>query len=229
MTLLARIFLLHLVVLTSPYASAIVASITQPTSEDPALNERTSTDEGVSDGISGFLGSTSLSDVFKASKNISDDIWTRSLTNARRSMRAPANDIGLSDDQVNSSVAILNLLSDYEHLNKTIERYYHFSQTVTIPWVTLKKSLDSVVTTLRDDYPSERQRRILVKRIFAKTITPLRIDAAMTAEAFHESFTGPNLRWEILGLIFTYFALGNRVSRTESKLPHDTVSNSSRL
>jgi hypothetical protein len=75
------------------------------------------------------------------------------------------------------------------------------------PWITMKNSIESISKTLRDEYPSEAQRTTLSENIFLQTFKPIVIEDNVTAETFHQSFTGSQLRWEILGLIFTNLAL----------------------
>jgi hypothetical protein len=75
------------------------------------------------------------------------------------------------------------------------------------PWITMKISIESISKTLREEYSSEAQRTALSERIFLQTSTPLIIDDNITAETFHQFFTGSKLRWEILGLVFTNLAL----------------------
>jgi hypothetical protein len=167
--------------------------------------------------VPGFLGSTSFSEVFKASRHISDDIWLEPLANVKKLLRTPPT-YRLSADRINAGAKILGLLTDSVYVKRIIEQFYHVSQIVIPPWITLKQSLDSIVNLLREDYPTDGERQLLAEKIFAQTFIPLRVDESTTAENFHKSFTGPKLRWEILGLVYTYLALGSLITDSEPRL-----------
>ncbi|KAF2437123.1 hypothetical protein EJ08DRAFT_578120 [Tothia fuscella] len=156
-----------------------------------------------------YLGSISFSEVFKASTrgHVSDNIWLEPLANVTKSLRSPAT-YTLPEERIQSGAEILSLLFDFEYINKTIERYCVVSQIVALPWSMLKKSLDSLQSTLRQ-HPTKAQRYSLSKQIFTQTFIPLQVDEANTGGDFHLTFTGSKLRWEFLGVLFTYIALGS--------------------
>ncbi|KUJ10214.1 uncharacterized protein LY89DRAFT_656902 [Mollisia scopiformis] len=155
----------------------------------------------------GYLGSTSFSGIIKASKHASDDVWLGPLAQVKRTLRTPAH-WHLSSDRVTTGARVLGLLPDYVALEKILEMHYAASQTVLAPWISISRATDAIIKTLRDEYPTDSQRLLLAEKIFAKTGEPLEIDEHTTVETLHESFTGANLRWEILGILFTYLALG---------------------
>jgi hypothetical protein len=101
-------------------------------------------------------------------------------------------------------------------VKKTLKMYYAISQVVVVPWITLDKATDAITTSLKADFSTNAQRLKLVEKIFANTGEPLELDEKITAETLHESFTGDNLRWEILGIIFTYLALGIKAIEGET-------------
>lgn len=194
-----------------------------PTLNDPgtAGTTTTSTTANRSDGRSrtsevAYLGSTSFSEVFKANEHTSDHVWLGPLTEVKRSLRTPAH-YRLSPERLSSGAHILGLIVEHSNVRKTLETYYTQSSTVVIPWITLDKATDSIIKTLRENYHSETRRIRLVENIFAKTGEPLQLDEQITAGNFHENFTGPNLRWEILGILFTYLALGTEMAEIHSK------------
>jgi hypothetical protein len=163
----------------------------------------------------GYLGSTSFSEVFKASRHQSDDVWLGPLANVKKSLRTPANNhYRLQADRINSGAAILDLFVDFPFINRTVEEYYVFSQIVIAPLITIKNSLGSIQKTLLE-YSTKSQRQRLAEEIFAQTFTPLVIDENCDAETLHLSFTGTKLRWEILGLLFTTLALGTLLDHNE--------------
>jgi hypothetical protein len=159
----------------------------------------------------GYLGSTSFSEVFKASKHPSDSVWLTPLAQVKRTLRTTAT-YQLTSEHMAPGVRLLNLLSDHATMKETLQNYYAISPIVVVPWITLEKAIDSILQTLRVDYTTKAQRLALVHRIFTKTGEPLELDEHVTAETLHESFTGDNLRWEILGILFTYLALGMRTT-----------------
>lgn len=158
----------------------------------------------------GYLGSTSFSEVFKASEHTSDHVWLGPLAQIKRSLRTPAN-YRLCSDSLTSGVQILRLISEHPNMKKTLKKFCAFRMTVVIPWITLDKAADAIISTLRDDFPTDDQRLELVENIFSNTGEPLKLDEEITADRLHETFTGPHLRWEILGIVFTYLALGTQI------------------
>ena len=148
---------------------------------------------GASSSEVGYLGPTSFSEVFKASKHTSDDVWLGSLAQVKRSLRTPAK-YRLSSDRLTSGSHLLSLLSDHVMVKKTLKMYYAISQVVVVPWITLDKATDAITASLKTDFSTNAQRLKLVEKIFANTGEPLELDEKITAETLHESFTGDNLR-----------------------------------
>lgn len=121
----------------------------------------------------------------------------------------------LSRERVEDGAKILSLLSDPAYVLRTIKGFYAVSQIVSAPFITLKNSIESITKTLRDEYATDAQRLVLSERIFAQTFVPLVLDENTTAENLHESFTGSKLRWEILGVIFTYLSMGTLMDSSD--------------
>jgi hypothetical protein len=161
----------------------------------------------------GFLGSTSFSEVFKASRHQSDDIWLEPLAIIKKSLRSPAT-YTLPADRISSGATLLELFTDFPLMKRTIEEFYGFSQIATAPLITLKNSLDSIQNIL-NEHSTKPQRLLLAEQIFCRTYTPLVVNEDMTAENFHLSFTGRELRWEIIGVLFTMLALGSLLDSNE--------------
>lgn len=162
----------------------------------------------------GFLGSVSFSEVFKASGHSSDNVWLGPLANMKQTLSTPSF-YTLSRERIEDGAKILGLLSDPAYVLRTIKDFYAVSQIVSAPFITLKKSIESITRTLRDEYPSDAQRLVLSERIFSQTFVPLVLDENTTAENLHESFTGSKLRWEILGVIFTYLSMGTLMDSSD--------------
>lgn len=150
-----------------------------------------------------------------ATKHYSDDVWLGPLAQVKSSLRTPAS-YRLSSDRVTSGARVLNLLSNQVDVKTCVERYYVISSAVVIPWITLDKAIDAITLTLSDKHPTDAQRLVLVEDIFANTGEPLELDEYVTAETLHKSFTGANLRWEILGLLFTYLAFGMQMTEGDT-------------
>jgi hypothetical protein len=157
--------------------------------------------------IPGYLGSTSFSEVFKRSQHQSDDIWLEPLAKIKKSLRSPAT-YTLSTEKIASGATILDIFTDFPFIKRTIEDFYSVSQIAIAPLVTLKNSLDSIQQTL-NEHSTKPQRLLLAEQIFGRTYTPLVVNENITADNFHLSFTGVELRWEIIGVLFTMLALGS--------------------
>lgn len=138
---------------------------------------------------------------------LSDEVWLGSLEQVRSALRTPAS-YRLSPGRVSSGIKMLALLSHRVAFKETMKQYYLVCTAVVVPWISLEKAADAVSETLRDEFTTPAHQLALVERIFKKTGEPLLLDEQVTAETLHETFTGPNLRWEILGVFFTFLALG---------------------
>ncbi|KAE8131229.1 hypothetical protein BDV38DRAFT_288897 [Aspergillus pseudotamarii] len=104
-------------------------------------------------------------------------------------------------------VQLLRPLKLYEDL--VTDKYYRSSFTVIpaplvlTPLRLLRKHWD------REGWPQEN----LGSRITQNTVTQLiKVESNMTTDQFYHSFTGANLRWEFVGLIFAMAGLGVSVS-----------------
>jgi hypothetical protein len=167
----------------------------------------------VNEETPGFLGSTSFSEVFKANRHASDDIWLQPLAHVKSSLRSHPT-YTLQPDRINSGAEILGLFTDFKFIKRIIVEYHNVSPTAIPPWITLNNSLDSLQETLQG-CKTAAQRQFLAERIFTQTFIPLKIDESANAANFHLSFTGDKLRWEILGVLFTYLALGSLLDNVE--------------
>jgi hypothetical protein len=162
----------------------------------------------------GFLGSTSFSEVFKASRvHQSDNVWLEPLANVKNSLRTPST-YWLHADRINAGAKILDMFTDFPSMNRMIEQYYSCSQIAVAPLITMKNSMDSLQKSL-DEHTTRAQRLLLAEQIFANTFTPLLIDQDITPENLHLSMTGDKLRWEIIGLLFTTIGLGSMLENNE--------------
>ena len=187
-------------------------SATSPSSAAGSLGtQKAGTATRLFSEASGFLGPTSFSATFLDNSDglgplsgpTDEDMDTRKTS-------VPGNAAGnakavLTESQIQLGMQVLANIPD----EATCRRLHELNQYT-----------DNGILKLSDEYLSadiwkivgehggnpERHWRKLVERITAKTATPLRdIDDAME---WLDSIVGENLRWEVLGLLFTYWAGG---------------------
>lgn len=103
---------------------------------------------------------------------------------------------------------LLKLLSAFDLYERLIENYYQRGLFTIIPAPLILNALRFARKYLEnnEDTTNPKQRN-LYRKICQNTAKPLQISATATAEEFYQSFTGENLRWEFVGVIFALAGL----------------------
>ena len=101
---------------------------------------------------------------------------------------------------------LLSLLHPFSFYQELIHSYFLASHTFTIAQPLILGALPQV----KNDIAGRESRAdgdtgndSLSLEIFENTARPLTVPASMAATDFHTLFTGQNLRWDFIGLIFT--------------------------
>ncbi|KAE8143368.1 hypothetical protein BDV38DRAFT_277393 [Aspergillus pseudotamarii] len=108
---------------------------------------------------------------------------------------------------VQRTAEILRCLQDFPTIDQLVCEYYKLSKAAVIPSLLLN-ALPSIQTVI-DAAQLHKSPPEQVARVLQNTKHVLHVPSIMTGSQFHELFTGPNLRLEILGV---FYAIAGRLS-----------------
>jgi hypothetical protein len=164
---------------------------------------------GSSAFLPNFLGSTSYSSVFAHS-------WKNGAAGSAKQWQTPLGDMVHAEDaaaditSVNIGAQLLQLLSTVPHIEQSIKRFYQVREFVFIPESLVVSSVVSIKATLQGQSTSSSYLQNLSKAVFINTSRELDFSSNRNPKTIPELLTGPNLRWEIIGIIFTLLALSSQ-------------------
>ncbi|KAB8257803.1 hypothetical protein BDV32DRAFT_140081 [Aspergillus pseudonomiae] len=105
----------------------------------------------------------------------------------------------ISEKQILEGVAVLNLLIKFPAFADCIHRYLELSYTCMVPGPFIKACVLSIQETIFG-LRGKRLRQLAVD-VSVNTSKPLNLFTPVPAKDYHTLFTGPNLRWEIIGFV----------------------------
>ncbi|PWY90199.1 putative C6 transcription factor [Aspergillus heteromorphus CBS 117.55] len=146
----------------------------------------------------GYLGSTS---------------YTAILAEYRTELALEAEDSTVSDPfarsidpgRLQSGLKLLKLLHNLRICDNLLRRYYSRVLVAVIPEVivtSIMRSIRDILDNLDTGQDMEGQLEDLVGKISQNTSRPLSTRGLMTVEQYCATFTGGNLRWEAIGIVF---------------------------
>ena len=149
--------------------------------------------------LPGYLGSTSFSAVLAEHPS-------------ELSFELPANNVAFGPStrvvdpiRLQSGIDILKLLSEFSICDSLIRKFYSRTLCVVIPAVMIEAIMQSVRGILGGlDFTGAMDSQIqdLAHQIFQNTSRPVAVNATMTVSDYCALFTGRNLRWEAVGIMF---------------------------
>ena len=146
----------------------------------------------------GYIGEIGFNEIFRESRATLENAWIEPLVNVKRTLFQVPYFSSMAEDRIHLGAKILPLLEKFDMIAKLIEEFYLVSFQVIAPWQTVQ----DILASLRDIIPevrTERSRKKLAAKLLYNTCSPIEIDENVTAQNFHERFTGKKLRWEVLG------------------------------
>ena len=112
-----------------------------------------------------------------------------------------------SQNHIDQGVRILHRYPDRTICDRLLDRYFVVGD-VTLPEPTIRYCCESVWSTYGDylrEPRTDQRLSIMSRELCQNAMNPL--PAAYSTKQWTESFSGHNLRWEIVGNLFTIFAL----------------------
>ena len=158
----------------------------------------------------GFLGSTSYAAVFTESQNqIGLD-----ADQENGELHQPHSDPTVSspgkDALIKEGAAVLALLSDFPIYGPFIDQWLDYARGLALIAPFMPECMASIKRDLYDPFVKAKSGRALLhasEMLFTNGAKPMKMDPGMTFRQYHTLFTGDNLRWEALGMVFTAVGL----------------------
>lgn len=114
------------------------------------------------------------------------------------------------DALVQEGASILTLLSDLPSYEPFIEQWLEYARGIALIAPFVPQCLISVKRDLYDPFVKAKSGRALLhasEMLFKNSAKPLKMPPNMTFQQYHTLFTGANLRWEAIGMLFTAVGL----------------------
>jgi hypothetical protein len=173
-----------------------------------------------------FLGSTCFSAVIEDDKDVVD-LHTGQVYNRRFLPDIDKGSNSISEEQIVAGIDVLKLFLEQPDMVALIQRAYDLNFTYMVPRSITMACATSIHGIFHGPAvkPGKKQLRRLVLSICENTYKPLALFPSIRAKDYHTLFTGPNLRWEIVGYIL---ALLGRALQFDLKRGAEIHSTSSR-
>ncbi|KAJ3492500.1 hypothetical protein NLG97_g5346 [Lecanicillium saksenae] len=113
----------------------------------------------------------------------------------------------VSESRVLAAIDVLLLLTNFPAAAECIHQYLDLSFTSMVPAHLIKACVASIQELIIEPCigQSEEERnahlRKVVLKLFENTSRPLELFTSVPASAYHTSFTGSNIRWEVVGFV----------------------------
>lgn len=168
-----------------------------------------------------FFGSTAFPAIISDDQNVVD----------RYLGQLPAQEISSSADhlhhqdkytekQISEGTKVLNLLFEFPGFADSICKYLELSYTCMVPHPFIKACIESIQETMQRSRGNRL--RQLVVTLFANTAKPLDAFTTVPAKAYHTLFTGPNIRWEIIGFVLAILGVSLKYDVNKRTKPSAT-------
>ncbi|RDH29689.1 hypothetical protein BDQ94DRAFT_182223 [Aspergillus welwitschiae] len=168
-----------------------------------------------------FFGSTAFPAIISDDQNVVD----------RYLGQLPAQELSSSADhrhhqdkytekQISEGTKVLNLLSEFPGFADSICKYLELSYTCMVPHPFIKACIESIQETMQRSRGNRLKQ--LVVTLFANTAKPLDAFTSVPAKAYHTLFTGPNIRWEIIGFVLAILGVSLKYDVNKRTKPSTT-------
>ncbi|GKZ30493.1 hypothetical protein AbraIFM66950_009332 [Aspergillus brasiliensis] len=125
-----------------------------------------------------------------------------------------------TDKQISEGTRVLNLLFEFPGFADSIHKYLELSYTCMVPHPFIKACIDSIQDTMQKSRGNRL--RQLVVTLFANTAMPLDAFTTVPAKDYHTLFTGPNIRWEIIGFVLSILGVSLKYDVNKRSKPSST-------
>ena len=183
-------------------------SLSVPVSSISPATSRSGSGQTPADTEAEFLGSTNFSAVIEDDRDVVD------LHTSQTSNRHFLPDVdnccrAISEEQIVAGMDVLKLFLEVPDMPAHIHRAHDIHVNYMIP----RSITEACVSSIHEMFhrpagkPGKKQLRRYVLNIYENTYKPLALFPAIRAKDYHTLFTGPNLRWEIVGYVLAMLGL----------------------
>jgi len=165
-----------------------------------------------------YLGSTSYASVFADEQPLPDSVHEQPPESISATPSMASKLAGTRHCRMGIGASVISKLQPFAFLERAVEMYFVINKAPAVvgPLVTsalpqLRKDVEQLTSLANDPYHAYAE-------ITRNSARPLKVPSNMLASEFHTLFTGPNLRWEILGLVMILAA-----SNSQFTDPNDPV------
>jgi hypothetical protein len=130
---------------------------------------------------------------------------------------------------VEIGMRLISRLEKFSVMQSLVEDYLNNSQVAPIAAPLVLGALSDLRKFLECDGEANGDKYALCLKITENTCRPFEIPPNVSAQQFHTLFTGDNLRWEFIGLAFTWMALSMLRSQGDVFSQNRELSNTSSL
>ncbi|KAF2652265.1 hypothetical protein K491DRAFT_719106 [Lophiostoma macrostomum CBS 122681] len=186
---------------------------------------------------SSFLGSTSYASVFSEDGPLPDclhsdtrqtDHSTIAIVNDTSVPSAPiTTDVGSRFCQVGVGPQIVAKFSPFRLFEQSIVNYFETNKASALEGALvisalpqLRLDIEHLLSAKDDSFP-------VYAEVTRNSMQPLKVPSTMPASEFHTLFTGPNLRWEMMGLVL--IVAGSNAQFTSPDDPIFTLEDGSKI
>lgn len=155
-----------------------------------------------------FLGSTSFSAVIDDDRDVFDR-HANVFLDQEVAQGADTIHSQITEERIVAGMAVLKLLMEVPNMGDIIHKYHDISYTYMVPAPFTEACVASIQEVFHSPRgrPKTKQLRKHVLDIFENTCKPLKQFPSTRAKDYHTVFTGPNLRWEIIGFVLAMLGL----------------------
>ncbi|KAF2108947.1 hypothetical protein BDV96DRAFT_586262 [Lophiotrema nucula] len=175
-----------------------------PTPPDSAARSVTNPQET---GRAFYLGSTSYASVFAEERPIPDSMHEQPLESATPTVLS-SRITGSRHCQIGGGHSIISKMTPFSFFERSIRKYFEENKSSALVGPLVMSALPQVRKDLERLQAIGSDQFSAYAEITRSTTAQLKVPASMPASEFYTLFTGPNLRWETLGLVMI-LAAGN--------------------
>ena len=156
----------------------------------------------------GFLGSTSYAAVFTENSSqigLDADHEVDGVQLDHSSSPSPEH-----EKRVKEGAALLGLLSEFHRFEPFVEQWLDYARGLALIAPYMPACMASIKRDLYDPFVRARSGKALLaasEMLFKNSARPLKLEPHMSFMDYPTLFTGPNLRWEAVGMLFTAVGL----------------------
>lgn len=166
-----------------------------------------------------YLGSTSYAAVFSEGRNVSSSIDGQSPETTITTPSLVSSGVRCGQlCEYGIGPAIIAKISSYSIYETSIKRYFETNRASALVAPLILSALPQLKRDIEQLAARGNSLEAFCAEITNNTARQIKVPSSMTASSFHKLFTGPNLRWEILGIMFAVSGMNAQYTSPDDPL-----------